>query len=104
MNIELILSIIIVAILVIAFIIHLAWQIKKKGLKQFVVDCIVKAEDIYHKGDNENKLNYVIDKIIAVLPTPLNLFITREIVKKFVQSVFDNVKKALDYIPKKESV
>ena len=97
-----IIGIVIVAILVIAFIIWLVWQIKKKGLKEFATEMIVKAEDMYKQGENQEKLNYVIDKVIAMLPTPLQFFITREAVKKFVQNVFDTVKKALDYVPKKE--
>ena len=63
---------------------------------------IVKAEDMFKKGENTQKLNYVIDKVIDTLPKPLQFFITREAVQNFVQSVFDTVKKALDYIPKKE--
>ena len=56
---------------------------------------------MFNQGDNEGKLNYVIDKIIAMIPAPLSFFITREAVKAFVQSVFDSVKKALDYVPNK---
>lgn len=97
-----IIGIVIVAILVIVFIIWLVWQIKKKRLKQFATEMIVKAEDMYKKGENQEKLNYVIDKVIAMLPKPLQFFITRDAVKNFVQSVFDTVKKALDYVPKKE--
>lgn len=97
-----IIGIVIVAILVIAFIIWLVWQIKKKGLKEFATEMIVKAEDMYKQGENAEKLNYVIDKVIEMLPTPLQFFITRDAVKNFVQSVFDTVKKALDYVPKKE--
>lgn len=95
-------GIVIVVLVVIAFIIWLAWQIKKKGLKQFAAEMIVKAEDMFKQGENSQKLNYVIDKVIGMLPKPLQLFITREAVEKFVQSVFDTVKKALDYVPKKE--
>ena len=102
MDTQTIISIIIVALIVIAFVVWLIWQIKKKGLKEFVTEMIVKAEDMYQQGENQEKLNYVIDKVIAMLPTPLQFFITREAVKKFVQSVFDTVKKALDYVPKKE--
>lgn len=94
-------GIIIAIAVVIGFIIYVAWQIKKNGLRTFAITCIVKAEDIFKQGDNEKKLNYVIDKIIELIPTPLNLFITRETVKAFVQSVFDSVKKALDYTPNK---
>lgn len=103
MEIQTIISIIIVALLVIAFIIWLVWQIKKKGLKQFATEMIVKAEDMYEQGQNSEKLNFVIDKVIDMLPGVLQFFITREAVKNFVQSVFDTVKKALDYVPKKEN-
>lgn len=102
MEAQTIISIIIVALIVIAFIIWLVWQIKKKGLKEFVTEMIVKAEDMYQQGENQEKLNYVIDKVIAMLPAPLQFFITRKAVKNFVQNIFDTVKKALDYVPKKE--
>ena len=100
MEAQTIIGIVIVAILVIAFVIWLVWQIKKKGLKEFATEMIVKAEDMYKQGENQEKLNYVIDKVIAMLPRPLQFFITREAVQKFVQSVFDTVKKELDYVPK----
>ena len=98
-----IIEIAIVVIAILAFILYLVWQIKKKGLRATAVDLIVKAEDMFKQGDNENKLNYVIDKIIAIIPMPLSLFITRDSVKSFIQSVFDETKKALDYVPRKEN-
>ena len=55
---------------------------------------------MFKQGDNENKLNYVIDKIIVLIPAPLSFFITREAVREFIQTIFDEVKKALDYVPK----
>ena len=100
MEAQTIIAIVIVAILLMAFIIWLIWQIKKKGLKEFATEMIVKAEDMYKQGENQEKLNYVIDKVIAMLPKVLQFFITREAVKNFVQNVFDTVKKALDYVPK----
>lgn len=102
MEAQTIIGIVIVALVIIAFIIWIVWQIKKKGLKEFATEMIVKAEDMFKKGENTQKLNYVIDKVIDTLPKPLQFFITREAVQNFVQSVFDTVKKALDYIPKKE--
>ena len=102
MDIQQIIGIIIAVAVVIGFIIYIAWQIKKKGLRQFAVEFILKAEDKFKRGENEAKLNYVIDKVITFIPAPLNFFITRDAVKTFVQSVFDSVKKALDYVPSKE--
>ena len=102
MEAQTIIGIVIVALVVIAFIVWVVWQIKKEGLKEFATEMIIKAEDMFKKGENTQKLNYVIDKVIDMLPKPLQFFITREAVQNFVQSVFDTVKKALDYIPKKE--
>lgn len=99
-----IIEIAIVVIAILAFILYLVWQIKKKGLRATAVDLIVKAEEMFRQGDNANKLNYVIDKIISItIPKPLSIFITRDSVKSFVQSVFDETKKALDYVPRKEN-
>lgn len=104
MEVATIIEIAIVVIAILAFILYLVWQIKKKGLRATAVDLIVKAEEMFRQGDNENKLNYVIDKIISItIPKPLSLFITRDSVKSFVQSVFDETKKALDYVPRKEN-
>ncbi len=104
MEVATIIEIAIVVIAILAFILYLVWQIKKKGLRATAVDLIVKAEEMFRQGDNENKLNYVIDKIISIIiPKPLRLFITRDAVKSFVQSVFDETKKALDYVPRKEN-
>lgn len=106
MDTKLIIEICIVAIVVIAFIIWLAWQIKKKGLKDFTIDMIIKAEDMFNKGQNSEKMQYVIDKVKSLMMTTtigkiLYVFITEENIRKFIQSVFDNLKKALDYTPKK---
>lgn len=90
----------IVVIAILAFIMYLVWQIKKKGLRQTAINLIVKAEDMFKQGDNEKKINYVIDKIIVLIPAPLSFFITREAVREFIQTIFDEVKKALDYVPK----
>lgn len=104
MDLVTIIEIAIVVIAILAFILYLVWQIKKKGLRATAVDLIVKAEEMFRQGDNENKLNYVIDKIISItIPKPLSLFITRDSLKSFVQSVFDETKKALDYVPRKEN-
>lgn len=97
-----IISIVAIVLMAIAFVIYIAWQIKKNGLKEFVTQMIVKAEDMYKKGQNDEKFNYVLEKVIAMIPMPLQLFITEEIVKNFIQKVFDSVKIALDYMPKKE--
>ena len=76
---------------------YLYWTIKKNGLRAVVVEFIVAAERQFEKGENQTKINYVIDRIINLLPEFLKLFITRENVKAFAQEVFDDIKQALDY-------
>lgn len=108
MNPKEIIGIVIAVVAVIAFIIYIAWQIKKKGLKEFAIDMIIKAEDMYAKGQNSEKMLYVIDKVKEVLATTtvgkiISIFITEENIENFIQKIFDNLKKALDYVPKKEA-
>lgn len=99
MTTQMIISIAIIAILVISFIICVAWQIKKQGLRNFASELIVQAEKEFNKGENKEKLDYVVEKLIAIIPAPFSLFITTSMVKKMVQEVFNMCKKALDYQP-----
>lgn len=77
--------------------IYLLWQVKKNGLRATVVHLIVYAEKNFLKGANRSKMEYVIEKITALLPTPIRFFITPSEVEDFIQSVFDEIKEALDY-------
>lgn len=92
----------IIALFFIATIIYIVWQIKKNGLRGTVVNLIVEAEENFIKGANEGKLNYVIDKVITLVPMPFQLIITRENIRKFIQKIFDEIKEALDYKKKEE--
>ena len=91
------LGLVIIALFFIYVIGRITWSIKKKGLKGTVVEMIVQAEEKYAQGKNIEKLNYVIDKVIAAIPMPFSLFITRDTIKKFAQKIFDEIKIALDY-------
>ena len=88
--------VILIAICIIVLAI-LLWKIKKDGLRATVVELIVSAEKIFKKGENRQKFNYVVNKFIQFLPMPVRFFITGEAVEKFVQLIFDETKKALDY-------
>ena len=88
--------VILIAICIIVLAI-LLWKIKKDGLRATVVELIVSAEKIFKKGENRQKFNYVVNKFIQFLPMPVRFFITVEAVEKFVQLIFDETKKALDY-------
>lgn len=107
MDIQLIIQISVVAVVVIAFIIWLVWQIKKNGLREFVIDMIVEAEETFHDGQNKEKMKYVIGELkdflsVSLIGKLISFFLTEENIEKFIQGVFDSIKIALDYVPIKE--
>lgn len=77
--------------------IYLLYQIKKNGLRATVIRLIVCAEKNFQKGENREKMNYVIRHFVSILPTPVRFFITEDAVENFIQCIFDEVKEALDY-------
>lgn len=97
MSIQTIISIVVIALVVIASVIFLAYQIKKKGLRKVAINFIVLAEEKFKKGQNSQKFNYVFDAVYEMLPAMLKIFITKQVVKDFIQKVFDEIKIALDY-------
>ena len=76
---------------------YLLYQIKKNGLRATVIQLIVYAEKTLGSGQGKAKMDYVIDKLISILPIPVRFFITREEVQDFAQHIFDEIKEALDY-------
>ena len=72
----------------------IVYNIKKLGLRQFAINLISQAENMAVK--NSEKMDYCIDQFIKVIPAPINLFITREMIRAFIQKIFDEIKIALD--------
>lgn len=95
-------QILLLIIAVLALIIIVAWKIYKNGLRKVIIDLIVEVEETL--SDNEEKFNTVVNAVIAKLPIPFNFIITTNAVKKFVQKTFDEIKKALDYIPEENLI
>ena len=91
------LSIIVLVVAIIIMLACLYYQIKKNGLKGTAIELIVYAEQVIGSGKGEEKMNYVIDKFIAYLPMPFRLLLTREMVRNFIQEVFDEIKDVLEY-------
>ena len=98
-----ILSNVIVVVAIVLMIAYLLWQIKMKGLRQVAINLIVRAEEFFQKGENTEKLAFVVDGIFMTLPElpkPLCSLITKDTIKKiikdFVQDVFNEIKIALD--------
>lgn len=97
MSTQTIISIIIIAIVVIALALYLTYQIKKKGLRKVAIEFIVMAEEKFKQGQNSEKFNYVFEAVYELLPAMVKIFITKTVIIKFIQKVFDEVKIALDY-------
>lgn len=108
MDMQMFTEILTIILLSIVTAIYVGWQIKKKGLKPFVIDLILRAETLYKKGQNDEKMSFVISAIKETIGKTiagkiLMNFITDGMVQNFIQGVFDGLKKALDYNPNKES-
>lgn len=88
-------TVLVIATLILAFCLY--WQIKSKGLRQTAISLIVYAEQMLGSGKGAEKMDYAIDKFIVLLPRPFNAIFTREMVKNFIQEVFNEIKDALDY-------
>lgn len=74
---------------------YLLYVINRKGLRGLVLNLILEAEQT--KLENQEKMDYVIDKFILMLPIPFRLLITRSLVNKFIQKIFDEIKEILKY-------
>lgn len=94
-----ILSIIVIAVAVISAIVFLYVKIKKLGLRQVAIDAIVLAEKkgFIEKLTGSQKFNEAFDIVYSLLPDLLKCFVTKVLVIKFIQKVFDEIKIALDY-------
>ena len=108
MDMQMFTEILTIILICIVLAIYIGWQIKKKGLKPFVIDLILRAETLYKKGQNDEKMSFVISNIKGIIGRTtlgkiLMNFITDDMIKNFIQSIFDGLKDALDYNPNKES-
>lgn len=84
------------AVLAILYIIYLCY---KRGLKQVAIDFIVWAEATFESEEGQVKFDAVVTKLIAIIPMPFSLFISKSAVEKLVQNAFDSIKEALHYTP-----
>ncbi len=97
------LSIIILSIGFIIMLGYLIIRIRMEGFKPVIVDLIVKAENMFEHGENREKMEWVVNTLIKIIPAPYNMFITTEGLISFIQSVFDVIKPALDNKPKEKT-
>lgn len=70
------------------------YKFKKLGLRKYAIELISQAEVM--AVQNSEKMDYCIDQFIKIIPAPFSLFITKEMIKSFIQKIFDEIKVALD--------
>lgn len=78
-------------------------SIKLKGLQSTIVELIVKAENAFEHGMNDEKFNFVFEKIYSLFPDFIKTFISVDDIKAFIQQIFSEIKVALDNVPKIEN-
>lgn len=88
-------------ILVTLFVLYMVFKVKRLGIRKFLVELIVLAEQIYEKEQTNEKFEYCFERLYQLLPSYIRLFITKSMIEKFVQLTFDEIKIALDYQEKK---
>lgn len=92
-----ILCIIILIIACVITLLALWYKIQKDGLRETVIKLIVIAENNFGSGEGKKKMEMVVSNIHKVLPTPLRLFLSEDMIINFVQTIFNEVKEALEY-------
>ena len=97
MSAEMIISIAIIIIMIVAFVAYICYQIKSKGLRKATIDFIVEAEKQFQQGENQEKLEYVLEALYVLMPGWMRLFITKSVVISFIEKIFAEIKVALDY-------
>ena len=92
------LTIVIFILVIIGWILIL---IKRRGLRQVALDAILEAEKEFQSGKGKEKMKFAIDYVFDLLPLYIKVLLPRELLhnflEKFIQKVFDEVKKYLDY-------
>ena len=75
--------------------IYLIINIAKNGLRKTAINLILQAEKILGSGQGQEKMQWVINGLLA----NIGLKIPVNILQWFVQEIFDEVKELLEYTP-----
>lgn len=95
------LPLLILVLVVISFIIYLIYLSKKKGLRQVALEAILIAEEKWNTTTGKERLQIAVDYVYDYIPSYVKIFLSKELLNKiladFIQKVFDEVKKVLDF-------
>ena len=95
------LPLLILVLVVIGFIIYLIYLSIKKGLRQVALEAILIAEEKWNTTTGKERLQIAVDYVYDYIPSYVKIFLSKELLNKiladFIQKVFDEVKKVLDF-------
>lgn len=95
------LPLLILVLVVIGFIIYLIYLSKKKGLRQVALEAILIAEEKWNTTTGKERLQIAVDYVYDYIPSYVKIFLSKELLNKiladFIQKVFNEVKKVLDF-------
>ena len=95
------LPLLILVLVVIGFIIYLIYLSKKKGLRQVALEAILIAEEKWNTTTGKERLQIAVDYVYDYIPSYVKIFLSKELLNKiladFIQKVFDEVTKVLDF-------
>ncbi len=72
-------------------------KLKRMGIKAFLIELIVLAENMFSYGKNEEKFQFVVNHLYEIFPLWLKIILPKKMICYFVQSTFQEIKIALDY-------
>jgi len=91
----------IIVIVVILFIIKLVKKCLEVGMRETALNAILEAEKAFKSGEGKEKMEFAIDYVFDLLPLYIKIIVPKsmlvEFVHNFIQTLFDEVKKLLDY-------
>ena len=91
----------ILILIIVTFIIYVLYQVKKNGLRETVLEAILKAEEHYYSTTGKERFEIAFNYVYDLIPTAWKVILPKELLKKFldnlIQSTFDEVKDLLDF-------
>lgn len=91
----------IIILVVLAFIAWIVYLCKKRGLRETALEAILVAEKEFKSGEGKQKMEFAVNYVFELLPVYLKVLFPKDticsILEKFIQKIFDEVKKLLDY-------
>lgn len=95
------LPLLIVVLVAIGFIIYLIYLSKKKGLRRVALEAILLAEEKWNTTTGKERMQIAIEYVYEYIPSYVKIFLSKDLLNKlltdFIQKVFDEVKKFLDF-------